>query len=157
MNFAKFLWVPLSQNTSSGCFYISDEKYGKFFNNLNHYNCITVGTKAAIHRFSDKRCSENMQKIYMRTPVPKCDFNEFEKKLKISSKFIGELPSRSAILIKFQSKFCKFAVCFQNTFFLRTPLTSGFWWVVGCRFICIDLLDSIYWNFRSNKNTALEI
>ena len=23
-----------------------------------------------------KRCSENMQKIYRRTPIPKCDFNE---------------------------------------------------------------------------------
>ena len=24
-----------------------------------------------------KRCSENMQQIYMRTPMPKCDFNKF--------------------------------------------------------------------------------
>ena len=24
-----------------------------------------------------KRCSENMQKIYRRTPMPKCDFNKF--------------------------------------------------------------------------------
>ena len=23
-----------------------------------------------------KRCSENMQQIYMRTPMPKCDFNK---------------------------------------------------------------------------------
>ena len=23
-----------------------------------------------------KRCSENMQQIYARTPVPKCDFNK---------------------------------------------------------------------------------
>ena len=23
-----------------------------------------------------KRCSENMQRIYRRTPVPKCDFNK---------------------------------------------------------------------------------
>ena len=23
-----------------------------------------------------KRCSENMQQIYRRTPVPKCDFNK---------------------------------------------------------------------------------
>ena len=23
-----------------------------------------------------KRCSENMQKIYMRAPMPKCDFNK---------------------------------------------------------------------------------
>ena len=24
-----------------------------------------------------KRCSENMQEIYRRTPMPKCDFNKF--------------------------------------------------------------------------------
>ena len=26
-----------------------------------------------------KRCSENMQQIYTRTPMPKCDFNKFAK------------------------------------------------------------------------------
>ena len=26
-----------------------------------------------------KRCSENMQQIYRRTPMPKCDFNEVAK------------------------------------------------------------------------------
>ena len=25
---------------------------------------------------SRKRCSENMQQIYKRTPIPKCDFNK---------------------------------------------------------------------------------
>ena len=25
-----------------------------------------------------KRCSENMQQIYRRTPMPKCDFNKVE-------------------------------------------------------------------------------
>ena len=28
-----------------------------------------------------KRCSENMQQIYSRTPMPKCDFNEVVKQL----------------------------------------------------------------------------
>ena len=28
-----------------------------------------------------KRCSENMQQIYRRTPMPKCDFNEFALQL----------------------------------------------------------------------------
>ena len=28
-----------------------------------------------------KRCSENMQQIYRRTPMPKSDFNEVEKQL----------------------------------------------------------------------------
>ena len=26
-----------------------------------------------------KRCSENMQQIYRRTPMPKCDFNKVAK------------------------------------------------------------------------------
>ena len=28
-----------------------------------------------------KRFSENMQQIYRRTPIPKCDFNKVAKKL----------------------------------------------------------------------------
>ena len=39
-----------------------------------------------------KRCSENMQQIYRRAPMPKCDFNK----------------------VAFS---CKFAAYFQNTFF----------------------------------------
>ena len=27
----------------------------------------------------EKRCSENMQQIYWRTPIPKCDFNKVAK------------------------------------------------------------------------------
>ena len=26
-----------------------------------------------------KRCSENMQQIYRRTPIPKCDFNKLQR------------------------------------------------------------------------------
>ena len=29
----------------------------------------------------EKRCSENMQQIYRRTPMPKCDFNKVTKQL----------------------------------------------------------------------------
>ena len=28
-----------------------------------------------------QRCSENMQQIYRRTPIPKCDFNKVAKQL----------------------------------------------------------------------------
>ena len=31
-----------------------------------------------VHR---KRCFKNMQQIYRRTPIPKCDFNKFPKQL----------------------------------------------------------------------------
>ena len=37
---------------------------------------ITVKTEVVTQKFPWKRCSENMQQIYRRTPVPKCDFNK---------------------------------------------------------------------------------
>ena len=49
-----------------------------------------------------KRCSRNMQQIYWRTPMQKCNFNKVAKQLHI-------------------------AACFQNTFFLWTPLKGYFW------------------------------
>ena len=46
-----------------------------------------------------KRCSENMQQLYRRTPMPKCDFN------KVASN------RTSAWVLS-----CKFAAYFQSTF-----------------------------------------
>ena len=37
---------------------------------------IILGLEAAVQRFLKKRCSENMQQICRRTPMPKCDFNK---------------------------------------------------------------------------------
>ena len=50
-----------------------------------------------------KRCSENMQQIYRRTPMPKYDFNKVAKQLywKRTSTWVFS---------------CKFAAYFQNTF-----------------------------------------
>ena len=31
-----------------------------------------------------KRCSENIQQIYKRTPMPKCDFNKVAKQIEIA-------------------------------------------------------------------------
>ena len=50
-----------------------------------------------------KRCSENMQQIYRRTPMPKCDFNKVAKQLYWNC--------TSAWVFS-----CKFAAYFQNTF-----------------------------------------
>ena len=50
-----------------------------------------------------KRCSENMQQIYRRTPMPKCDFNNVAKQL---------YWNHTSVLV-FS---CKFAAYFQNTF-----------------------------------------
>ena len=35
-----------------------------------------------------KTCSENMQQIYRRTPIPKCDFNEVTFSIKLLCNFI---------------------------------------------------------------------
>ena len=50
-----------------------------------------------------KRCSENMQKIYRRTPMPKCNFNKVALQLYWNH--------TSAWVFS-----CKFAAYFQNTF-----------------------------------------
>ena len=50
-----------------------------------------------------KTCSENMQQIYRRTPMPKCDFNKVAKQLYWNHTLAWVF-------------FCKFAVYFQNTF-----------------------------------------
>ena len=50
-----------------------------------------------------KRCSENMQQIYRRTPMPKCDFNKVAKQLYWNR--------TSAWVFS-----CKFAEYFKNTF-----------------------------------------
>ena len=50
-----------------------------------------------------KSCSESMQQIYRRTPVPKCDFNKVAK----------QLYSNHTLAWMFS---CKFAAYFQNTF-----------------------------------------
>ena len=51
-----------------------------------------------------KRCSENMQQIYRRTPMPKCDFN------KVALQLYGNLTSAWVFS-------CKSAAYFQNKFF----------------------------------------
>ena len=50
-----------------------------------------------------KRCSENMQQIYRRIPIPKCDFNKVASQL-YWNRILAWLFS------------CKFAANFQNTF-----------------------------------------
>ena len=50
-----------------------------------------------------KRCSENMQQIYRRTPMPKCNFNKVTLQLKWNCSLGWVFPS-------------KFAAYFPNTF-----------------------------------------
>ena len=50
-----------------------------------------------------KRCSENMQQIYRRIPMPKCDFNKVAKQLYWNHTSAWVFP-------------CKFATYFENIF-----------------------------------------
>ena len=44
----------------------------RYWDSFNFYNC----AEAARIAFLIKRCSENMQQIYRRIPMPKCNFIE---------------------------------------------------------------------------------
>ena len=59
--------------------------------------------EAAVRGVLRKICSENMQQIYRRTPMPKCNFN----------KVVLELYWNCTSAWVFS---CKFAAYFQNTF-----------------------------------------
>ena len=49
----------------------------------NHYYIQKQSFRGAL----EKSCSENMQQIYRRTTMPKCNFNEVAKQLFLKSHF----------------------------------------------------------------------
>ena len=94
-----------------------------------------------------KRFSENMQQIYRRTPMSKCEFNKLHFGM-------GVLP------------YIKFVPCiFSQHIFLRTPLHGCFWYRL------FNILSSCIWkgvnlhvvetkwetkNFHKNFHNVLE-
>ena len=89
-----------------------------------------------------KSCSENMQQIYRRTPMPKCDFN------KVALELYWNCTSKWVLS-------CKFAVSFQ-TLFLRTPLDCCFWYFSS--FIGLSVLlmyTKLFINFRNGTNWTI--
>ena len=74
------------------------------FKNNQHYNTPHKIRKQPPIDVPRKRCSENMQQIYRRTPMPKCNFNKVALQL--------YLNRTSACVFS-----CKLAAYFQNTFF----------------------------------------
>ena len=42
---------------------------------------LTEAARVLLQSIIKRRCSENMQQIYRRTPMPKCDFNKAAKQL----------------------------------------------------------------------------
>ena len=73
--------------TSCGLFnpWLQKRKY--FF-----HVCTKHPQKHPLRGVPRKRCSENMQQIYSRTPMPKCDFN------KIASILVKNLQAEKALL-----------------------------------------------------------
>ena len=64
---------------------------------------LNVGFRSSQSEVLKKRCSGNMQQIYRRKPMLKCDFNKVAKQLYWNH--------TSAWVFS-----CKFAAYFQNTF-----------------------------------------
>ena len=112
------LWIPASEE------YTSQPYYDPLFHITNWRNIHLLPVKlpsilqmlqfkilnsvlrpeVGIQRCSYKRCPENMQQIYKRTPMPKCDFNKFALQL-YWSHTLAQVFS------------CKFAAYFHNTFY----------------------------------------
>ena len=82
-----------------------------FFSKVEWYQLFTINTvnfflktqKQPFKGFLKKRRSKNMQQIYRRTPMLKCDF----------TKFVLQLYWNCTLALVFS---CKFASYFQNTF-----------------------------------------
>ena len=86
--------------------------------------CVSEGVqqKQSSRGVLRKRCSENMQQIYRRTPMSKCGFNK--------------LHFRMGVLL-----YIKFAACiFSEHIFLITPLDGCFWYRL------FSTLSSCIWN-----------
>ena len=55
--------------------------FQRFLSNIHSRNMSVLSIQCRKHPFRGvliKRCSENMQQIYKRTPIPKCDSNFIE-------------------------------------------------------------------------------
>ena len=83
---------------------------------------LNISQKQSSRGVLRKRCSENMQQIYRRTPMSKCEFNK--------------LHFGMGVLL-----YIKFAACiFSEHIFLITPLDGCFWYRL------FSTLSSCIWN-----------
>ena len=95
-----------------------------------------------------KRCSENMQQIYRRTPMPKCDFNKVA--LKLQSNCIK-------IVLRHEWSPVNLLHIFRNLF-LGTPLGGCFWTldlIFRCRYILSGVAKPL--KMRQDLNWILNI
>ena len=101
----KFLRTSSLLNTSYGCFWTF--KQNLLFKLRDSKQ--NQSSRGALTR----RCSENMQQFYMRTTMPKCDFNTVAKQLTWNR--------TSAWVFSW-----RFVALFSEHLFLRTPLKGCF-------------------------------
>ena len=85
---------------------------------INMRRCVTAAQQKEVDKQPSrgvlkKRYSENMQQIYRRTRMSKCDFNK-----------VKQLYWNHTSAWRFSSKFAGY---FQNTLCLWTPLGGCFW------------------------------
>ena len=85
------------------------------------WSCSYVSQKQPSRGALRKRCSENMQQIYRRAPIPKCDFNKVAKHL---------YWNRKATLLKSHFGIAVFLyvcyICLEHLF-IRTPQEECLW------------------------------
>ena len=71
------IWVLAFTNAGDGvpseCLYKRTDEDGKFFKFLSLFMVIQKQPSRSVLR---KKCSENIQQFYRRTPMLKCDFNK---------------------------------------------------------------------------------
>ena len=89
------VWVQLTINLMKGI----SKSFGREKSNFLDYQEQNQPFRGVLR----KRCSENMQQIYRRTPMSKCDFDKAAKRLYWNHNSVLVFP-------------CKFTVYFQNTF-----------------------------------------
>ena len=110
--------------------------------------CLQI-SEAATRGVLKKRCSENMQRIYRRTPMPKYDFNKVAKQLywnhtsawcspvNLLHIFRTSFPRNTSgwLLLKYHYSFLNFTIVFH--YFQKTQFYL--WlkeiWKAGCCFL----------------------
>ena len=85
-----------------------------------------------------KRCSENMQRIYRKTLMLKCDFNKVTKQL--------YWTHTSAWVFS-----CKFAAYFQQNLFLEHL------WRAASEFVMVSLITSLYYSLNPILTTLFSV
>ena len=110
---------------------------GKSLNSRKKFKSQSQSSRGVLR----KRCFENMQQIYSRTAMPKCDFNKVAQHLYWNHRVFS----------------CKFAAYFQNTF-----SWEHLWRAAFEEFFTFSFFNYFYMQFQKNAmerfcNTAKQM